>query len=166
MLRDTSFYIKLLLLTLLFIGNSNSIELSIIPLKKPILDKATKQSKLDQGIIRPKSKPIGIVERQKLSEIIIKPESKPSKQAKEIVTKVIEKEVKKIDFLIPKSKPLTVKGLFFGIKKSIFVTFFSFTLATISFVCFEGLDSGFIIISDNFCFSTILIGFDLGLIIP
>ena len=49
MLRDTSFYIKLLLLTLLFIGNSNSIELSIIPLKKPILDKATKQSKLDQG---------------------------------------------------------------------------------------------------------------------
>ena len=109
MLRDTSFYIKLLLLTLLFIGNSNSIELSIIPLKKPILDKATKQSKLDQGIIRPKSKPIRIVEKQKLSEIIIKPESKPSKQTKEIVTKVIEKEVKKIDFLIPKSKPLTVK---------------------------------------------------------
>ena len=53
MLRDTSFYIKLLLLTLLFIGNSNSVELSIIPLKKPILDKETKQSKLDQGIIRP-----------------------------------------------------------------------------------------------------------------
>jgi soluble lytic murein transglycosylase len=111
MLRDTSFYIKLLLLTLLFIGNSNSIELSIIPLKKPILDKVTKQSKLDQGIIRPKSKPIRIVEKQKLSEIIIKPESKPSKQTKEIVTKVIEKEVKKIDFLIPKSKPLTVKKI-------------------------------------------------------
>ena len=109
MLRDTSFYIKLLLLTLLFIGNSNSIELSIIPLKKPILDKVTKQSKLDQGIIKPKSKPIEKVEKQELSEIIIKPESKPSKQIKEIVTKEIEKKVKKINFLMPKSKPLTVK---------------------------------------------------------
>ena len=76
MLRDISFYIKLLLLTLLFIGNSNSVELPIIPLKKPILDKITKQSKLDQGIIRPKSKPIKIVEKQKLSEVIVKPESK------------------------------------------------------------------------------------------
>ena len=96
MLRDISFYIKLLLLTLLFIGNSNSVELSIIPLKKPILDKITKQSKLDQGIIRPKSKPIKIVEKQKLSEVIVKPESKPSKQSKEIVLKIIEKKVKKV----------------------------------------------------------------------
>ena len=85
-------------MTLLFLGKSNSLELTIVPLKKPILDKITKQNKLTQGIIRPKSKPIGIVERQKLSEIIIKPESKPSKQTKEIVTKVIEKEVKKLIF--------------------------------------------------------------------
>ena len=109
MLKDKSFYIKLLLLTLLFIGNSNSIELTIIPSKKPILDKITKQSKLDQGIIRPESKPIKKVEKQKLSEEIIKPESKPSKQTKKIVTKIIEKKVKKIDFLMPKNKPLIVK---------------------------------------------------------
>ena len=56
--KNISFYIKLLLLTLLFVDNSNAIELSIIPLKKPFLDKITKESKLAQGIIRPKSKPI------------------------------------------------------------------------------------------------------------
>ena len=39
--KNISFYIKLLLLTLLFIDSSNAIELSIIPLKKPILDKIT-----------------------------------------------------------------------------------------------------------------------------
>ena len=58
MLRNISFYIKLLLLTLLFTGNLNAIELSIIPLKKPILDKITKQKKIVQGTLRPKPKPI------------------------------------------------------------------------------------------------------------
>ena len=63
MVRNISFYIKLLLLTLLFISSSNSIELSVIPLKKPILDKITKQKKLTQGIIKPKSKPIKKVKK-------------------------------------------------------------------------------------------------------
>ena len=54
MLKNISFYIKLLLLTLLFVDNSNAVELLIVPLKKPILDKITKQSKLAQGVIRPK----------------------------------------------------------------------------------------------------------------
>ena len=67
MLKNISFYIKLLLLTLLFIDNSNAIELSIIPLKKPILDKITKQKKLAQGIRRPKSKPSAKIEKKKLS---------------------------------------------------------------------------------------------------
>ena len=69
--------------------NSNAIELSIIPLKKPILDKITKQSKLDQGIIRPKSKPIKKLEKLKLSKKITKPEAKPSK-------KIEKKKFKKI----------------------------------------------------------------------
>ena len=109
MLRNISFYIKLLLLTLLFADISNAIELLIIPLKKPILDKITKQSKIVQGIIRPKPKPIEKVEKKKLSKEIVKPESKPPKQTKEIVAKVIEKKIKKINFLIPKNKPLIVK---------------------------------------------------------
>ena len=50
MLRNIFFYIKLLLLILIFIGNSNAIELSVIPVKKPILDTITKQKKLTQGI--------------------------------------------------------------------------------------------------------------------
>ena len=106
--------------------NSNSIELSIIPLKKPILDKITKQNKITQGIIRPKSKPIKKVEKQILSKEVTKPEPKPSKKiekqklskeittlkpelSKKTVTKIIEKEIKKTAFLKPKSKPLTVK---------------------------------------------------------
>ena len=80
MLKNISFYIKLLLLTLLFIDNSNAVELLIVPLKKPILDKITKQSKLVQGVIRPKSKPIKEVLEQKLTQKIEKPEPKPSKQ--------------------------------------------------------------------------------------
>jgi len=109
MLRNISFYIKLLLLTLLFIGNSSSIELSIIPLKKPILDKITKQKKLTQGIIRPKSKPIKEIEEQKLSKEIIKPKNKPTEEAKKPITKIVEKKIKKIKFLKPKNKPVTVK---------------------------------------------------------
>ena len=112
MLRIISFYIKLLLLSLLLIDNLYAVELSIIPLKKPILDKITKQNKLAQGIIRPKSKPIKKVEKQELSKEIKKPKPKPTsqiEQAEQIITKTVEKKTKKIDLLIPKSKPLTVK---------------------------------------------------------
>ena len=112
MLKNISFYIKLFLLTLLFAASSNAVELSIIPLKKPILDKITKQNKLTQGIIKPKSKPIKEVEKKYLSKKIEKPEPKPSKQTKEIPPKVVEKKeikIKKVTFLIPKSKPLIVK---------------------------------------------------------
>jgi soluble lytic murein transglycosylase len=109
MLKNKLFYIKLLLLILLFIGKSNAAELSIIPLKKPFLDEITKQSKLTQGIIRPKSKPIKKIEKQKLSKETVKPESKPLKLTKETKAKVVEKKVKKIGLLLPKSKPLTVK---------------------------------------------------------
>ena len=63
MTRKIFFLTNTLLLILLFIGNSNSIELSIIPLKKPILDKLTKQNKIIQGIIRPKSKPIKTIKK-------------------------------------------------------------------------------------------------------
>ena len=90
-------------------GNSYAVELLIIPQKKPILDKILKEKNITQGIIRPKSKPITKVEKQELPQEIIKPPSKPSEQASEIIPKVVEKKIKKIQFLLPKSKPLTVK---------------------------------------------------------
>jgi len=131
MLKNISFYIKLLLLTLLFIDNSYSIELLIIPLKKPFLDKITKQNKITQGIIRPKPKPIKKIENQKLTQIITKPKAKPSKKienqkttkkiikpeakllkkTKKTVTKIVEKKIRKNAFLKPKNKPLTIKKL-------------------------------------------------------
>jgi len=106
MLRYILFYIKLLLLTFLFINNSYSIELSIIPLKKPILDNITKQNKITQGIIRPKSKPITKLKKQSLSKQIIKPETKPSNK---LETSIIKKDIKKTSFLKPRIKPSIVK---------------------------------------------------------
>jgi len=103
------FYIKLLLLILLFIGKSYAIELPLIPLKKPILDIITKEKKLAQGIIKPKSKPIKKAKEVKITEKALKPLAKPSKQDKKKVIKITEKKNEKVIFLIPKSKPLIVK---------------------------------------------------------
>jgi len=71
------------------VGNLYAIEISIIPLKKPILDKETKSKKISQGILIPKSK--------------------PSKKVEKIKTIIVKKKVKSINFLVPKSKPLIVK---------------------------------------------------------
>jgi soluble lytic murein transglycosylase len=109
MLKNISFYIKLLLLTLLFVDSSNAIELSIIPLKKPILDKITEQNKLAQGIIRPKSKPIKKIVKQKTSNEILSPKSKPSKKIKKAITKTVVKKIKKNNSIIPRNKPLIIK---------------------------------------------------------
>jgi soluble lytic murein transglycosylase len=72
------------------IGNLYAAEISIIPLKKPILDKETQSEKVSQGILKPKSK--------------------PSKKVKKNET-IIVKKVDKTNFLIPKSKPLVVKKI-------------------------------------------------------
>ena len=108
----------------MFITNIYGQELTIIPLKKPILDKITEQKKITQGILRPKPKPKVKIEANKLSKEIIQPKSKPSgknddketqnivktkKETKEKTLQVVEKKKTKIDFLIPKSKPLVVK---------------------------------------------------------
>ena len=108
----------------MFITNIYGQELTIIPLKKPILDKITEQKKITQGILRPKPKPKVKIEANKLSKEIIQPKSKPSgknddketqnivktkKETKEKTIQVVEKKKTKIDFLIPKSKPLVVK---------------------------------------------------------
>ena len=88
--RKIIFFIKSLLLSLVIIGNVFAAEISIIPLKKPILNEEVKREKISQGILKPKPKP-----SQKKEEI-------------EIIT--VEKNKKEINFLIPKSKPLIVKS--------------------------------------------------------
>jgi soluble lytic murein transglycosylase len=89
MLRNIFFFIKTLLMSFAIISNLYAVDISIIPLKKPDLDKKTQDNKITQGIIKPKSK--------------------PAKTAKKIATKILKKEVKKNNYLIPKSKPLIVK---------------------------------------------------------
>ena len=87
--RNIFFFIKSLLLSSIIIGNLYAAEISIIPLKKPTLSEES--------------------QRQKTSQSILKPKSKPSKKVKKIETTIVKKEVKEIDFLIPKSKPLVFK---------------------------------------------------------
>ena len=88
--RKIIFFIKSLLLSLVIIGNVFAAEISIIPVKKPILNEEVKREKISQGILKPKPKP-----SQKKEEI-------------EIIT--VKKNKKEINFLIPKSKPLIVKN--------------------------------------------------------
>ena len=83
------FFIKSLLFSLTIIGNVFATEITIIPLKKPILGEAA--------------------QRVEISQSILKPKSKPSKKIEEIKTVIIKKDSKKINFLIPKSKPLVIK---------------------------------------------------------
>ena len=83
---------------MVIIGNIFAAEISIIPLKKPILNEEVKREKISQGILKPKPKP-----SQKKEEI-------------EIIT--VKKNKKEINFLIPKSKPLIVKSEKSVVKKS------------------------------------------------
>ena len=64
---------------------SNAIELKILPIKKPELNKEIKEKKISKNIIKPKKKPIN----QSEQAIIIKTEKKEP--------------------LLPKSKPAIVK---------------------------------------------------------
>ncbi|MDA8845332.1 lytic transglycosylase domain-containing protein [Candidatus Pelagibacter bacterium] len=98
MSRKIIFFIRSLLLSLVIIGNVFAAEISIIPVKKPILNEEVKREKISQGILKPKPKP-----SQKKEEI-------------EIIT--FKKNKKKINFLIPKSKPLIVKNEKSVVKKS------------------------------------------------
>ena len=62
MLRNIFFFIKPILAIFLLMGNLYAVELSIIPSKKPVLDKEIEEKKLSQGIIVPKSKPVENIE--------------------------------------------------------------------------------------------------------
>ena len=79
------------LLSLIIMGNVFAFEITIIPLKKPVLGEAAQRVKISQGILKPKSK--------------------PSKKIKETKTVIVKKDSKKINFLTPKSKPYFVQIL-------------------------------------------------------
>ena len=55
--RKIFFFTKSLLLSLIIIGNVFAAEITIIPLKKPVLGEAAQNAKISQGILKPKSKP-------------------------------------------------------------------------------------------------------------
>tara|TARA_B100001094_G_scaffold329433_1_gene392177 strand:+ start:45 stop:2258 length:2214 start_codon:yes stop_codon:yes gene_type:complete len=89
--RNIFFFIKKLLIIYLLLGNSYAQELTIIPLKKPVLDKEIEEQKLSKGILKPKPKPLKKIEKKITQEIVIK--------------------TKKTSLIIPKSKPLIIKKI-------------------------------------------------------
>ena len=130
MVKKIFVLIKPIILILLFITNLYAEEITIIPLKKPILDKKTIEKKLAQGILKPKSKPIKEIKKEDLSKEIIKPRTKPIKEDKtkivsepkpkkneEIIIKITKKKLEKNIFLTPKNKPLVVKKTSTVVKK-------------------------------------------------
>ena len=106
MLKIIHFFLKLITLVLMLITNLYALELSIIPLKKPVLNKIEEQQNVTQGIIKPKAKPIKNLKNPKLSKENTKTEQKTVVKKS---TKIdIDKNIKN-NFLIPKKKPLVVK---------------------------------------------------------
>ena len=101
MLKNFFFLIKTLIIVLLVSPNVLAIELPIIPLKKPILNKAQTNEKLTKGILKPKSKP--------------KDDKFEEKQEKK---EIVKKEKTKINFLLPKTKPLLVKKEIIKVQRS------------------------------------------------
>ena len=97
------FLFKSLFIILILSSNIQAIELKIIPLKKPITDKASANKNIIKSIIKPKSKP----KDEKLQEKIVLT-NKDDKKNKENKSK----------FLLPKSKPLIVKKETLKLKSS------------------------------------------------
>jgi len=114
MSKKLSFLSKIILISFMLTTSNYAEEITIIPLKKPILDPNEKIVKILKNIIKPKEKPQKkiIVTKETKSENKIKPKEKPPKKIittkKDIDVKIITKEKNKI-IIIPKNKPLVVK---------------------------------------------------------
>jgi soluble lytic murein transglycosylase len=109
MLKIIFFFIKTLFLILILMTFLHADEVSIIPVKKPVLDKIIEKQKLIQGIIKPKPKPINKTEIKIATTEIKIPKIKPLEKTDEISSKKVSSNIKKNKFLIPKSKPLVIK---------------------------------------------------------
>jgi len=88
MSKKISFFINIIVVFLLTFNCLVALELTIIPLEKPVLDKAIKEKKISKNIIKPQKKPIKevaseieqvveIKKEKKISKNIIKPQKKP-----------------------------------------------------------------------------------------
>ena len=121
MSKKIFYLLKAIITILLLTTNSFGRDLSIIPLKKPILDKITVNERISKSIIKPKSKP-------------------KKNEPKKIIEKVeiVKKDNEKINFLIPKNKPLVVKKEKSKVqKKSKYYNKKDFSLAKQSILAFE-----------------------------
>ena len=71
-----SFFVNIIVVFLLTFNCLVALELTIIPLKKPILDKAIKEKKISKNIIKPQKKPIKEVASEIEDFIEVKEEKK------------------------------------------------------------------------------------------
>ena len=110
MVKKITFLIKIITFFLCTITFSHSIDLKIIPLKKPELSEEIKQEKLSKSIIKPKKKPVNKTKQKKVvSEKKIKEQKKEQILPKSKPV-IVKKESSKIDgIIVPKSKPLVAK---------------------------------------------------------
>ena len=125
MSKRISFIFHIFIVFLLFSSYSQTAELKIIPLKKPLLTKEIIEDKISKNIIKPKKKPIKKINEEDIAkDEKIKPEKKPiKKEEKEEITIVDkntnDKDAKnKITLILPKNKPLVVKKELPKTKKS------------------------------------------------
>ena len=125
MYKNLIIFLKSFVLIFVLISNLCAEELTLIPQKKPILDQITKQKKITQGIIKPKSKPIKEKKEKVVVEQTDRPKPKPSKETQEPkkgkgkkeqdidvskeTQKITTKKISKDILIIPKIKPLIVK---------------------------------------------------------
>ena len=90
--RKILLIIKILIIYLILTSANFASENSIIPLKKPVLNKTETEKKIIKSILKPKSKP--------KKDIL---EERPKK------VEIVKNDKNKIKFLLPKNKPITVK---------------------------------------------------------
>jgi len=109
MSNKISFFLNIIIIFLLSCVSSNSEELKILPLKKPILSKEIIEKKITQNINKPKKKP----KKKILSKKELTPQEKPKKKIlKEEKTKPKKKivaEKNKGGLILPRKKPLVVE---------------------------------------------------------
>ena len=104
MLKKITFLTKIIVFFLFIHSISHSIELTVVPLKKPELSKEVKERKISKNILKPKKKPILEINQNR---IITEKKDKLSPKKK---PKIIKKDFVIVEgIIIPKTKPLIAK---------------------------------------------------------
>ena len=92
MSKKISFFINIIVVFLLTFNCLVALELTIIPLEKPVIEKAIKEKKISKNITKPQKKPVldKTIKEKKISKNIIKPKKKPIKEVASEVEQVVE----------------------------------------------------------------------------